>query len=344
MKFCAALILFLLSGVALIALPYADHIFFFLLILFLVFLLFIPTIAITNSVCLQWLKNPASEFPRLRVLGTLGWISSGLVVGLLPNAASTSLPLKIGGSVNLLLAAYTLTLPRAPEHRTERPKSLLAVFGLDMVVESANRSFYALLAAALLITLSAAFYYAYANNFLIEAGVVFNVFGWRMEATGIQSLGQVSELLFLLVLPMFLRTFGIKGVFMLGLASWAIRCLLFAVGYNAGSSIVWLLVLGVLLHGAANDFVQVAGQIYVDGEFGSRARSRAQALFTTVIMGVGAVLGSALANFVYTANTMGPAVHRWSSIWLAPAALALATLLWFSLAFRPQAPTLRGAS
>jgi nucleoside transporter len=307
-------------------------------LLFVAFLFFIPTIAIANAVCLRWLDDPAAQFPKLRVLGTVGWISSGLVIGSLHSAAATALPLLVGGGVNLALAAYTLTLPRTRGLVAERPKSLRAVFGLDLVDKNTDRSFYVLLTAALLITLSAAFYYAYANTFLLEAGVKVDLFGWTLEPTAVQSLGQVSELLFLLLLPVCLRLFGMKGVFLLGIASWLVRCLLFAAGYHPIYSGMWLLVGGVLLHGAANDFVQVAGQIYVDQALGPNARARAQALFTTVIMGVGAVLGSFLANIVYTANTDAAGRHDWSTIWLFPAGLALATLVWFWVAFRPSQP------
>ncbi|WP_299006018.1 MFS transporter [uncultured Caulobacter sp.] len=328
-------ILLVLSGAALLALPEAHSIQVFLPVLFLAFLFFIPTIAIANAVCLHWLSDPATEFPKLRVLGTVGWISSGLAIGSLQSAAASALPLLIGGGVNLALAVYTMTLPRTHGLIAERPRTLRAVFGLDLVDETTDRSFFVLLAAALLITLSAAFYYAYANTFLLEAGVTINWAGWTLEATAIQSLGQASELLFLLLLPVCLRVFGMKGVFMLGIASWLLRCLLFAAGYHPGGSGLWLLVIGVLLHGAANDFVQVAGQIYVDRALGPNARARAQALFTTVIMGVGAVLGSFLANMIYTANTDAAGRHNWSTIWLVPAGLALGTLIWFWMAFRP---------
>ena len=123
---------------------------------------------------------------------------------------------------------------------------------------------------------------------------------------------------------------------MLGIASWVLRYVLFAAAFHGDGSVLWMLVVGVLLHGAANDFIQVAGQVYVDQSFTAAAKARAQALFTTVLMGIGAIVGSVIANFVYAAVSPSPVQHNWPVIWLVPAGAALLTLVWFSFSFHPR--------
>lgn len=333
--------LFLLAAITLLALAFEHRsVGLFLLLTFLHFLFFIPTIPLANSICFHWLSDPSAQFPRIRVLGTIGWIASGLLVGIITGGAETRVPLIIGAAVGILLSAYAFTLPHTPPRQQRSNTGMAAIFGLDVLRKQADRSFWVLLWATLLIMLPMAFYYAYCNNFLIEAGATVTVLGRRFEATAIQSLGQVSELLFLLLLPLCLRMLSIRGVFMLGIASWVARYALFAAAFNGKDSILWMLVAGVVLHGAANDFIQVAGQLYVNESFTAEARARAQALFTTVLMGVGAVIGSVIANFVYTAASVSPVEHAWARIWLIPAGSALVTLVWFALRFQPQA---RGA-
>lgn len=330
-------ILFLLAGLALIALAFETHrVEWFLAIAFVHFLFFIPTIPIANAVCFHWLPRPALQFPRVRVLGTIGWIASGLLVGIIARAAESRLPLLIGGATGILLAAYALTLPDTPPRQRSPSAGLDSIIGLDVIRREADRSFWVLIGATLAIMIPMAFYYAYCNNFLVEAGSQFIMSGVRLEATAIQSLGQVSELVFLLLLPRFFRAVGIKGVFILGIASWALRYALFAAAYNGESSILWMIVIGVLLHGAANDFIQVAGQLYVDTTFSPDAKSRAQAFFTTVLMGLGAVIGSVIANMVYAAHSSSSTQHNWPAIWLIPAAFALIILIAFALTFSPR--------
>ena len=329
--------LFLLSGLTLLALSLEGHgVGAFLTITFLHFLFFIPTIPLANSICFHWLPDPAAQFPRIRALGTTGWIVSGLAVGSIAGAAESRLPLVIGAASGILVSFYALTLPHTPPRQQESGGGVAAIFGLDVLRKQADRPFWVLIWATLMIMLPMAFYYAYCNNFLTEAGAAMTVAGRRLEATAIQSLGQVSELLFMLLLPFFLRVFGIRGVFMLGLASWVLRYVLFAAGFDGTRTTLWMLLSGVLLHGAANDFIQVAGQVYVDQSFTAEAKARAQALFTTVLMGVGAVVGSVIANFIYGAFSSSPLQREWTTIWLIPAGAALVTLVWFWFSFHPR--------
>jgi nucleoside transporter len=291
---------------------------------------------LSNSLCFRWLPNPAVQFPRIRAIGTIGWIASGLIVGAIAGAAESRLPLLIGATLGVFLTGYSLTLPATPPCREQIGRGIVATLGLDVIAKQGTRNFWVVIVATFLIMLPMAFYYAYCNNFLIEAGAVFHIGGLRLEATALQAMGQMSELLFLLLLPGFLTRFGIKGVFMLGIVSWVLRYTLFALAYDGTASVLWMLAAGVLLHGAANDFVQVAGQIYVNQCFDETARSRAQAFLTTVLMGIGTIAGSLVANLVYDAFTTSPTQHDWPMIWALPASAALATLGWFAWCFRPK--------
>ena len=326
--------LFFLSALTLVGLATrtvgADA---FVFLAFLHFLVFIPTIPLVNSLCFRWLADPALDFPRIRVLGTVGWIVSGLAVGAISGAAETRLPLLIGAAAGVVLACYALTLPHTPpEGRRPRPDAARGL-GLAVVRSQAGRPFWILLAATFMIMVPMAFYYAYFNNFLVESNAVVVVFGQRWEGTALQSLGQVSELVFLLLLPFFLARVGIKGVFLLGIGSWTLRYALFAFAYRDTGSVLWMLIVGILIHGVSNDFIQVAGQVYVNKEFSAETRSRAQALFTTVLMGFGAIVGSLIANAVYGAATFSPVRHDWFVIWTIPAGVALLTLIWFWWSF-----------
>lgn len=337
--------LFLLSALMLIALAFETRsVGMFLILTFVHFLFFVPTIPVANAICFRWLPQPVTQFPRIRVMGTVGWIAGGLLVGTITGAGDSRLPLLIAGSIGILLAAYALTLPKTPPCNGTRPSGLASLIGWDVVRSVQVRSFWILIVMTFLITLPMAFYYAYCNNFLRETGATLVIVGWHFEASAIQSLGQVSELVFLLILPLFLRAFGIKGVLVAGLGSWILRCGLFAAASGDGKSVLWMLLAGVLLHGMAQDFVQVAGQIYVDSIFDADAKSRAQAFLITVLMGAGALVGSVAANIVYVLNTRSTTEHDWMIIWMLPAIFAALVLLWFGFTFRERAngPTAKG--
>jgi len=327
---------FFLSALSLLAIATLKlSVGFFLLLVFVHFLTFIPTIPLANALCFRWLENPEMAFPRIRAVGTAGWIGSGLLVGSIPGAAQGNVPLLIAAASCGILSAYCLTLPATPPRQTQVGQGLSALLGIDAIMKQGSREFWIVVIATFLIMLPMAFYYAYCNNFLTEAGAIVQIGPLRFEPTALQSMGQVSELVFLLLLPVFLGRFGVKAVLLLGIASWALRYALFAMAATSATPAMWMLVTGVLLHGAANDFVQVAGQIYVNTCFDEGARSRAQAFLTTVLMGVGTIFGSVVANQVYAAFTVSASRHDWVMIWGTPAVAALAIMAWFLFAFRP---------
>ena len=328
-------VLHLAGGVALLLLPFAgsDPTAMFLAALFALGC-YMPTIALSNTIAFNALDDSERQFPAIRVLGTVGWIVAGLIVGVGLHGEATALPIRLAGAASLLYGAYSFTLPTlAPRAGAPRPTAA-SLLGLDAIGAMRDRSFWVLIGCSLLLMLPLSFYYAYANPFLTDIGVP--------AAAAVQTIGQVSEVGFLLALPLFFRWVGIKGVLLLGMAGWALRYLLFAHGFTAAGAIMPVVIVALALHGVCFDFFFVAGQIYVDKRFPPQTRNRAQSFLALVTWGVGSVAGSLIANGVYVAGTHG-AAHDWRAIWTAPAVLAVATAVIFALCFRERAAAPAGA-
>jgi nucleoside transporter len=292
-----------------------------------VLLCYMPTIALSNTVAFAAMSNGERQFPAVRVFGTVGWILGGILVGQVLHAEQTALPIQIAGGASILYGLYAFTLPKTPPKAKEGKVTVVSLLGLD-AIKSADRSFWTLIICSLLLMIPVAFYHAYANAFLVEVGVD--------AAATVQAIGQVSEVGFLLLLPLFFRWVGMKGVLLIGMVAWAVRYVLFANGFNADGPIMPLLLGGLVLHGICFDFFLVAGTIWVDKHFPPETRARAQSFLALVTWGVGSVIGSLLANQIYVANTVSPTQHDWSTIWLIPAALSAVVAVVFLLSFRDR--------
>jgi nucleoside transporter len=290
-------------------------------------LCFMPTLALSNAISFRQMRDPGREFPPIRVLGTIGWIVAGLAVGSL-GLEATAMPMRIAAAASLLLGGFCLALPHTPP-QAGRHASLADVLGLDALKMLRERSFAVFVLGSFLVCIPLQFYYAFANPFLNEIGMV--------NAAGKMTLGQMSEIGFMLVMPWFFTRLGVKWMLLAGMAAWVTRYLLFAHGDTGG--LAWMLYLGILLHGICYDFFFVTGQIYVDQRAPSDLRSAAQGLIAFVTLGVGMFIGSwASGRAVDAYATAGG--HDWTHIWLIPAAGALMVLLLFAALFR--APNARG--
>jgi nucleoside transporter len=328
-------ILSILAGTALLVLTTIDASKpLFLLTLLAHFLFFVPTIPLASSIALGAMSEPSSQFPAVRVLGTVGWIVAGLLVGVMPGAAQTQLPLLIGGFAGLVLGIYAFSLPDTPPRARNEPVSWGALLGLDLVRRVRDRDFWVFIACTLVAVIPLSFYNAYCNNFLVEANARVNFVGITFEPAAIQTLGQGSEFVFLLLLPLLLVRVGIKAVLLCGMLAWAARYALFALGFDGSASNTGMLITGVLLHGICYDFFFVASQLYIEQRFDASARSRAQAFLVMINMGLGVMLGSNFANMVYRANTLSAIEHQWAQIWIVPAGISLAVAAAFALLFR----------
>lgn len=293
-----------------------------------VFLAYIPTIALSNSVVLAAISDTERQFASIRVFGTIGWIASGLVVGaVLPgDAERTAMPLYLAGAGSLLYGLYAFTLPSTPPRAGQRKASLTALLGLD-AIRTADRSFWVLIICSSLMMIPFSFYNIYANPFLDDIGV--------RNPAATQTIGQVSEVGFLLLLPLFFRFIGIRGVLFLGMAGWAVRYALFANGFTADGPIEPMIYAGLALHGIGFDFVFVAATIWVGTAFAADARNRAQSFLALMTWGVGYLIGSNAANLVWRL-TGSADVPDWRSFWLLPAGFAAATAILFLVLFRDR--------
>ena len=287
-------------------------------------LCYMPTLALTNSLSFHHMQDPAREFPWIRVLGTIGWIVAGNLVGFL-RLEDTARPLQIAAGASIALGLFCLLLPHTPPTQSAHRVTARDVLGLDALRLLRERSFAVFVAGSLLVCIPLQFYYTFANPFLNEVGVV--------NAAGKMTLGQFSELGFMLAMPLLFRRLGVKGMLLVGMAAWVSRYLLFAWGDNG--TLVWMLYGGILLHGICYDFFFVTGQIYVDEKAPPHLRGAAQGLIAFVTLGVGMFIGSLLSGYVVDLYVVGD-VHAWRQIWLVPALWAAAVLVLFALFFRDR--------
>jgi nucleoside transporter len=284
-------------------------------------LCYMPTLALSNSISFHQMTEPEREFPPIRVLGTIGWIVAGLCIGTL-GIEATPMPMRIAAVGSIILGLFCFALPHTPPLKKSRV-TLRDVLGLDALSLLTERSFAVFVLGSFLICIPLQFYYAFANLFLNELHV--------SNAAGKMTLGQMSEIFFMLVMPWFFRRLGVKYMLLVGMAAWTARYALFAYGDNG--ALVWMLYGGILLHGICYDFFFVTGQIYVDQKAPGDLRAAAQGFIAFVTLGVGMLIGSWVSGRVVDAFRVADG-HAWNGIWLVPAAASAAVLVIFALFFR----------
>ncbi len=287
-------------------------------------LCFMPTLALTNSISFHKMEDPGKQFSSVRVLGTIGWIVIGIIIGLL-DIEHLSIPLKIAAFASVIMGLYSLTLPKTPPQKKEEKVKFRDIIGLDALLLMKSRSFAVFIISSLLICIPLSFYYSFTNLFLNDIGME--------KAATKMTMGQGSEIVFLLLLPFFIKRLGYKWTLILGIGAWILRYILFAFGDVGG--LAWMLLLGIILHGVCYDFFFVTGQIYVDKKAPPHIRSAAQGFITFVTWGVGIFVGTWLSGKIVNIYTVQEG-YSWKNIWLVPTALALAVLIFFILAFRDR--------
>lgn len=325
-----------LAGAALMYMMYiSDSFQIFYPAVFLYMILFMPTLALVNSVSFRQLNDPEKEFAPIRVWGTIGWITAGLVIsylfhwdssegmsqGLLRNT------FLMASLASLALGIFSFSLPKTPPRAEKgRQVSIWNIMGLDALKLLKDRNYLVFFISSILICIPLAFYYQNANPFLAEIGV--------SDPTGKMTIGQVSEALFLLLLPVFFKRFGFKATLLVGMIAWALRYTLFAYGDADGG--LWMLIVGIALHGICYDFFFVSGQIYTDSKADTKIQSAAQGMITLATYGVGMLIGFGIAGQVTDIYLQADGLHDWNSIWLIPAGIAILVVLFFLVLFKNE--------
>jgi nucleoside transporter len=273
------------------------------------------------------------HFSRIRVWGTLGWIAAGLAISYVFGWDSTT-TLAAGGLRNTFymcsiasfaLGAYSFTLPPTPPAKRAARVRVSSMLGLDALALLRLPNFLVFFVASILICIPLAFYYQHANQFLTEIHIA--------NATGKQTLGQVSEVAFMLLMPYCLVRLGLRATLLVGMGAWAVRYVLFAFG-NA-HELSWMLLIGIALHGVCYDFFFVSGQIFTDAKAGSEYKSAAQGLITMATYGLGMLIGFSLAGMVSDAYVRA-GIHDWRAIWLYPAAFSGLVFAVFAPSFKNE--------
>jgi nucleoside transporter len=326
-------ILHLLGGVLLLAAPQtAGNPGLFIVMLLLYNLCYMPTIALSNSLAFHNISDQEKQFPRIRVWGTIGWIVAGLFIsfglgalvsGIRPE--QTALPLYTAGVASLVLAGFSFALPHTPPPARGQVVSARSVIGLDAFQQLGSRPFYVFIVAALLLCIPLAAYYNFTQLYLETAGVR------NIAAT--QTLGQMSETVFMFAMPFIFARWGVKRMLLAGMAAWVLRYVLFALG--APDAVYWMIVLGILLHGICYDFFFVTGMIYVDKKSTAAIRGQAQGFLVLMTQGIGLFVGAQLTAALASRYTTAEGLD-WKSFWFYPAVAAAVVLVAFLAVFRDR--------
>ncbi len=296
-------------------------------------IVYMPTLALVNSVSFRQMTDPAKQFAGIRVWGTVGWIVAGLIIGYVMNWEAEGLlryTFYMASGVSAFMGFFSFLLPDTPPGgKSDSRPSVREMLGLDALKLLRDKNYLVFFITSVLICIPLAFYYQNANIFLNETGMA--------NAAGNMTFGQISEVLFMLLLPLFFKRYGLKKTLLVGMAAWALRYILFAYG-DAGPGI-WMLFFGILLHGICYDFFFVTGQIYTDQKAGEKVKSAAQGLITLATYGIGMLVGFWLSGKIYNTYTLEGGGHDWQMIWIIPAGIAAVVMVLFVSGFRDEKVT-----
>jgi nucleoside transporter len=288
-------------------------------------LLFFPTIGLTNSLTLRQLTDAGGEFPFIRMFATIGWIVIAQIIGNMGVEATTT-PFLLGSAASVAMALYCLTLPHTPPTSSGKKITAGSLIGLDALVMLKKGPYLVFVIASILACIPLVFYFAFTNAYLNEIGVA--------NAAGKMSLGQVSEVGVMLLMPFIFRRITVRGVLILGLLCWSMRYGLLATGNAHGG--MWMFYIAILLHGFCFDFFFMTGQLYTDQEAPPALRGTAQGFLTFITYGLGFFIGSNLSGVALDYFTT-PAGKNWNAFWSCCAAGSFLILILVAALFRTNA-------
>jgi nucleoside transporter len=331
--------LHLLGGVLLFIVPQTT----FSPVLFIIMLLaynlcYMPTLSLTTSLAFHNITDQEKQFPIIRVFGTVGWIIAGLSISFIFGkliggmAEKTAIPLYASACASILLGFYSLTLPHTPPKAAGEKVSWRSIAGVDAFKTLSSKSFYVFVLCSFLICIPLAAYYNYTQLYLGATGFT--------NIAGVQTIGQMSEFLFMLLMPLFFVRFGVKKMLLIGMFAWVLRYALFALG--APESTQWMIMIGIALHGICYDFFFVTGQIYVDKKSNDKIRGQAQGFLVLITYGVGMLIGAQVAGFLYNSflgDQLILTAEQWKQFWWMPAAFAVIVIGVFAAFFKDSVDT-----
>ncbi len=310
------------AGLLFLATQITDNTSFYWIIVFYS-LLYMPTIALSNSIAFNQMTDPGKQFPWIRVFGTLGWIASGIMIGVLAIEKSAS-TFYMAAFASATLGIVSLILPNTPP-KGNKETSASKALGTEGFTLFKEPSYVVFFIAAILVCIPLSFYYGFANLFLNEIGME--------SAASKMILGQVSEAIFILAIPFLFNSIGVKKMLLIGMIAWVLRYIFFA--YGNVEATTWMLYAGIILHGICYDFFFVTGYMYTEKKAGEKIKNAAQGLFTFATYGVGMFIGTWFSGFTADYYTLDGA-HDWKSIWFIPSGIALVVVILFVLFFKEK--------
>lgn len=299
---------------------------------------YMPTLALANSVAYNALTkaglDTVKDFPAIRVFGTVGFICTMWLVDLMGFQAN-EFQFATSGLIGILLFLYTFSLPACPVSSSNEKQSISEALGLKAFALFKQKRMAIFFIFSMLLGVSLQITNGFANPFITSFGSIpeyADTFGVQ-HANMLISLSQMSETVCILLIPFFMKRFGIKNVMLIAMFAWVLRFGLFGAG-NPGSG-VWMFILSMIVYGVAFDFFNISGSLFVDNSTDSEIRSSAQGLFMLMTNGIGATIGTLGAQQVVNHFTVD-GVTEWQSCWYIFAAYALVVGIAFALIFRPK--------
>jgi nucleoside transporter len=293
-------------------------------IILLYSLLYMPTIALSNSIAFHQMSDPGKQFPWIRVFGTVGWIVAGIMISAL-EIEKSEFTFQMAAITSMGLGIFSFFLPHTPPKGRSTDQTVSGALGTQALILMKNKPYVIFFIAAILVCIPLSFYYGLANLFLNQAGME--------NAAAKMTMGQVSEGLFILTIPFLFNKIGVKNMIIIGMIAWILRYICFAYGNTDDN--LWMLYAGIILHGICYDFFFVTGYMYTEKKAGHTIKNAAQGLFTFATYGLGMFIGTWFFGVVAELYTVD-GVYNWRSIWFVPTAIAAFVLIYFLLFFKEK--------